>query len=80
MARRDDIPRSIPEDRSEGNLGPDPALEQGIRDTGHSPSGEPPDDDGAGNLSPREAQSAYGLEDADEPEMGGDWVADGNPS
>lgn len=65
--RRDDIhPRSLPEDRSEGCLGPDPILEYGI---GHAPSGEPADDDGAGNPSPRVPVDRYGLEDEEEEEM-----------
>lgn len=69
---RDGIPRSLPEDRNEGNLNPDPVLECWIDGTcSHSPSGDPSDDDGAGNPSPRETPSAYGLEDADFPDTGG---------
>lgn len=85
--RDDEHPRSLPEDRSEGNLNPDPVVE--CRDdcppTGrapgeprpagyHHPSGEPDDDDGAGNPSPREVEELhYGLEDADGP----DWSEHG---
>lgn len=84
--RDDEIPRSLPEDRSEGNLNPDPNVEchdhcapqdrasgegQAYAESHHAgshhPSGEPDDDDGAGNPSPREVdESHYGLEDADE--------------
>lgn len=35
----------------------------------HHPSGEPSDDDGAGNISPREEEQAYALEDVDGLEM-----------
>lgn len=79
--RRDDVhPRSLPEDRSEGNLNPDPIVachdcppgESGEHadwhnpSATHTPSGEPSDDDGAGNPSPRVTENRYGLEDADE--------------
>lgn len=80
-ARNDIHPRSLPEDRAEGNLSPDPNLEHGIlhpgghapsvRDpAGHAPSGEPWDDDGAGNPLPRNPAARYGLEDEEEDEMG----------
>lgn len=87
-ARNDIHPRSLPEDRSEGNLNPDPNLEHGLQHTGHAsssqpfspasnqkasghaPSGEPWDDDGAGNPLPRNPAARYGLEDEEEDEMG----------
>lgn len=63
---RDIHPRSHPEDRNEGNLNPDPVLECWIDGAcSHSPSGDPSDDDGAGNPSPREIAAGYGQEDAD---------------
>lgn len=73
--RDDEFPRSLPEDRSEGNLNPDPVVEcPGGCPTSHHPSGEPDDDDGAGNPSPREVEEPhYGLEDADGP----DWSEHG---
>lgn len=76
--RDDEFPRSLPEDRSEGNLNPDPNVEchescppehrpaEAHHPMAHHPSGEPDDDDGAGNPLPREDETHYGLEDADE--------------
>ncbi|HLP43323.1 MAG TPA: hypothetical protein VK465_17595 [Fibrobacteria bacterium] len=72
----DEHPRSLPEDRSEGNLSPDPVLEHGMRlPQGHSPSGEADSNDGAGNLSPSGAdrEGSYGQDDVDDLEMGTDW-------
>ena len=101
--REDEFPRSLPEDRSEGNLNPDPNVEchgscppQGeasgeAQASGaqppsasghplagmHHPSGEPEDDDGAGNPLPREVEEPrYGLDDADDLE----WAQRGRRS
>ena len=72
-ARNDAHPRSLPEDRSEGNLNPDPVLECGMCGSfmARSPSGESEDDDGAGNPSPRTEEIRYGSDDEEEDEMGG---------
>jgi hypothetical protein len=73
-AKRDDVhPRSLPEDRSEGNLNRDPVLECGMCGSymARSPSGESEDDDGAGNPSPRTEEMHYGSDDEEEDEMGG---------
>lgn len=47
-----------------GPTGYDPAPR------GHAPSGEPYDDDGAGNASPREVEDVYGSSD----EEADDWT------
>jgi hypothetical protein len=64
-------------DLSEGYLRCHAAFET-RRSKRHGPSGEAAEDDGAGNPSPREEESRYGLDDEEQDEMpdeADDWTS-----